>query len=116
MREKALPELDDEFASEASEFETLDELRGEIRATHRARRSSSRADEQFREAAVDAAVDDADVEIPDDIVRSRAPRSSSTASSTTLGHRGIDPEAFMQMQGRPRDELVADVQPRPSGR
>ena len=31
VREKVLPELDDDFASDASEFETLEELRGDIR-------------------------------------------------------------------------------------
>src|SRR5919108_72787 len=53
VREKELPELDDEFTAEASEFETLDELRDEIRARIAAA-LQDRVEAEFREAAVDA--------------------------------------------------------------
>src|ERR1700754_1800613 len=71
VREKNLPELDDDFASDATEFETLEELRGDIRDKV-GNALNSRAEEDFRIAAVDAAVDAATVEIPDEIVTARA--------------------------------------------
>ncbi len=63
VREKRLPELDDDFALEASEFDTLDELRADITEKLRVA-AEARSDEQFREAAVEAAVANAEVEIP----------------------------------------------------
>ena len=67
MREKILPELDDDFASDASEFDTLEELRADIREKV-GKALSSRAEEDFRIAAIDAAVDNATVEVPDELV------------------------------------------------
>src|SRR5918996_718750 len=52
VREKNLPEFDDEFAAEASEFETLDELREEIPG-HLAEALSHQAEDEFRAAAGD---------------------------------------------------------------
>ena len=63
VREKNLPDLDDEFAAEASEFETLDELRDEVRRRIAAA-LESRIEAEFREAAVDAAADAARIELP----------------------------------------------------
>ena len=55
VREKVLPELDDDFAAEASEFETLEELRADI-GKRVAEAVDERAEQDFRVAAVDAAV------------------------------------------------------------
>ena len=63
VREKILPELDDDFASDASEFDTLEELRADIREKV-GEALGSRAEEDFRIAAIDAAVDAATVEVP----------------------------------------------------
>ena len=71
VREKILPELDDDFASDASEFDTLEELRADIREKV-GEALNSRAEEDFRIAAIDAAVANATVEVPDDLVIARA--------------------------------------------
>lgn len=109
VREKRLPELDDDFAVQASEYDTLDELRSEIAEKLRAA-AAQRADEQFREAAVEAAVDNAEVEIPEELARARAEEMFHRFEHQ-LEHRGIDPESFARIQGKPREELVADVTP-----
>src|SRR5919201_1064268 len=62
VREKQLPELDDDFAAEASEFETLEELREEIRGRVAAA-LEQRVEAEFREAAVNAAAAAAKVEL-----------------------------------------------------
>ena len=67
VKEKELPELDDDFASEASEFDTLDELRADIE--HKLEHAQEHSiEDEFREAAVDAAVAEADVDLPDELV------------------------------------------------
>jgi trigger factor len=109
VREKILPELDDEFAADASEFDSLEELRADIREKVGAA-LGSRAEEDFRIAAVDAAVDGATVEIPDDLVTARATeRWESTERQ--LAQRGMDPNAFLQMQGKTREELIEESKP-----
>jgi trigger factor len=109
VREKVLPELDDEFASEASEFETLEELRADIREKVGAA-MNSRAEEDFRIAAVDAAVAAATVEVPADLVTARAAERWERMERQLAG-RGMDPRAFLQMQGKTREELIEESKP-----
>jgi trigger factor len=71
VREKKLPELDDGFAAEASEFETLDELRAELRRRIAAA-LEARIEADFRDAAVDAAADAAQIELPKELIHARA--------------------------------------------
>ncbi len=109
VREKDLPELTDEFAADASEFETLEELRGEI-GSRIAEALSQRAEEEFRAAAVDAAVDGARVEIPEAIARARAEESLERFLHN-LTHQGVDPQAFINVQEGGRDAMLANVMP-----
>ncbi len=109
VREKILPELDDEFASDATEFETLEELRGDIREKVGAA-LNSRAEEDFRIAAVDAAVENATVAIPDEIVTALATERWERMERQ-LAQQGMDPNMFLQMQGKTRDELIEESKP-----
>ncbi|HEY7950169.1 MAG TPA: trigger factor [Solirubrobacterales bacterium] len=109
VREKVLPELDDEFAAEASEFETLDELRADI-AKRVAEAVDERAEQDFRVAAIDAAVDAATVELPDDLVAARAGERLERFERQIAG-QGMSPEAFLQMQGKTREELLEESRP-----
>jgi trigger factor len=109
VREKQLPELDDEFAAQASEFDTLAELREDIAAKIR-EALEHRAEDEFRQGAVDAAVEEATVEVPDDVVTARATDMWERVERSLQG-RGISPEAYLRMQNRSRDELIADAKP-----
>lgn len=109
VREKILPELDDDFASEASEFETLEELRADI-AKRVSEAVDERAEQDFRVAAVDAAVDAASVEMPDALVRARAEERWDRVERQ-LAARGMDPDAYLQMQGKTREELLEESKP-----
>ena len=107
VREKILPELDDEFASEASEFDTLEELRGDIREKV-GTALGSRAEEDFRVAAIDAAVAEATVEVPEELATARATERWERMERQLAG-RGMDPNQFLQMQGKTRDELIEET-------
>jgi trigger factor len=109
VREKVLPELDDEFASEASEFDTLEELRADI-AERVAEAVGERAERDFRVAAVDAAVDAATVEIPADLATARAEERWDRVARQ-LSARGMNPDAYLQMQGKTREELLEESRP-----
>ncbi|HEX5930013.1 MAG TPA: trigger factor [Solirubrobacterales bacterium] len=109
VREKVLPELDDDFASEASEFESLEELRSDIREKVGAA-LEGRAEEDFRIAAIDAAVDAATVDVPAEIVTARATERWERMERQ-LAQRGMDPNAFLQMQGKTREEIIEESKP-----
>jgi trigger factor len=109
VREKVLPELDDDFASEASEFETLEELRSDI-AKRVSEAVDERAEQDFRVAAVDAAVDAATVEMPSALVLARAEERWDRVERQ-LSARGMDPNAYLQMQGKTREELLEESKP-----
>jgi trigger factor len=109
VREKVLPELDDDFAAEASEFETLGELREDI-GRRVAEAVEERAEQDFRVAAVDAAVATATVEMPDDLVAARAEERWERVERQ-LAARGMSPDAYLQMQGKTREELLEESKP-----
>ena len=109
VREKILPELDDDFASDASEFDTLEELRAEIREKV-GTALGSRAEEDFRIAAIDAAVEEATVDVPEDLATARATERWEGMERQLAG-QGMDPNAFLQMQGKTREELIEETKP-----
>jgi trigger factor len=109
VREKVLPELDDDFASEASEFDTLEELRADI-GERVGKALGERADQDFRVAAVDAAVDAATIEIPDELVTARAAERWERVERQIAG-QGMNPDQFLQMQGKTREEVLEESKP-----
>ncbi len=106
VREKILPELDDDFASEASEFDTLAELRSDI-AKRVGEAVNERSEQDFRVAAVDAAAEMATVDIPADLVTARAEERWERVERQ-LAARGMDPNTYLQMQGKTREELLEE--------
>jgi trigger factor len=108
VREKQLPDLDDDFASEASEFDTLDELREEI-SSQIAVALERQADAAFREAAVDAAAERIELELPDDLVHARAHEMWERFERQLQG-RGMDPAAYLKMVGKTREEFVTEAE------
>jgi trigger factor len=109
VRDKVLPDLDDDFASEASEFDTLDELRADIREKL-SEVVDSRIEQDFRVAAIDAAADEATIEIPDELVADRAAERWGRVERQ-LAARGMSPDSYLQMQGKTREEVIAEAKP-----
>jgi trigger factor len=109
VREKQLPELNDDFAADASEFETLDELREHLRGQLR-EALEHRAEDEFRAAAVDAAAEQATIDLPKDLVHARA-HEMWDRIERSLAARGIDPATYARMQGKDRHDLINDAEP-----
>jgi trigger factor len=109
VREKILPALDDDFASEASEFDTLEELRDDIR-TRLGEAVGQRIEQDFRIAAIDAALAGATVELPDELALARATERWERVERQLAG-RGMDPAAYLQVQGKTRDEVIEEAKP-----
>ena len=109
VKEKRLPELDDDFAVEAGGFDSLDELRTEIES--RIAEAEERAIEaEFREAAVDAVVAQAKIEVPKELVHSKA-HEMWHRTARRLAAQGINPEQYLAMTGKGEEELVVESEP-----
>jgi trigger factor len=109
VKEKKLPELDDDFAVEAGGYDSLDELRAEIQS--RIAQAEERAIEaEFREAAVDAVVAQAKVEVPHELVHSKA-HEMWHRTARRLQAQGIDPDQYLAMTGKEEEELVTESEP-----
>ena len=106
VKEKRLPELDDDFAVEAGGYDSLDELRAEIES--RIGQAEERAIEaEFREAAVDAVVDQAKIAVPHELVHSKA-HEMWHRTARRLAAQGINPEQYLSMTGKTEEELVIE--------
>jgi trigger factor len=108
VKEKRLPEADDELAAEAGGFDTLDELRGEIES-RLAERDEQAIDQEFRQAVVDAAVDRSTVDIRDDLVHAKA-HDMWSETARRLRAQGIDPGRYLEMVGKTEEELVHEAE------
>ncbi len=109
VKAKQLPELDDDLAVEAGGFDTLDELREDLR--RRLSEAQQEAiDRDWREAAVDAAAANAEVEIPSDLVHSKA-HDMWHQTAHRLQHQGLDPQQYLQFVNKTEEELVTETEP-----
>jgi trigger factor len=109
VREKVLPELDDEFAASAGGFDSLDELRDDVREKLR-EAAEQRIDADFRLAAVDAAVEASKVEVPAEILAGRATERWQRVERQ-IAAQGLDPAAYLRMQGKTREEIIEESKP-----
>jgi len=108
VKEKQLPELDDDFAVDAG-FDDLEELRGDIRE-RLLESERARVQAEYRQAALDAAVANATVPVTPELVSARA-REMLERNLHQLAHRGISREAYLQITGRTEEEIVAEAEP-----
>jgi trigger factor len=107
VKEKRLPDLDDDFASEASEFDTLDELRADIH--HKLEHAQEHSiEDEFRQEAVDAAVAEADIDLPEELVTARA-QEMWERTERVLRAQGIDPESYLAASGRTQEQMVEEA-------
>jgi trigger factor len=109
VKEKRLPELDDDFAIEAGGYDSIDELREEIQGRLR-ERDEAAIEREFREAAVDAVAAEADIDVPHDLVHSKA-HEMWHQTAHRLQHQGIDPQQYLQITGKEEEELVTESEP-----
>src|SRR5919197_3586564 len=103
VQEKVLPELDDDLAKAASEFDTLAELRSSIEQTLR-EQLQEEVDAAFRAAAVDELVRASQVQPAPPLVSSRAGDLLS-GFLRSLEQRGISVEAYLQATGGSAEQL-----------
>ncbi|GAA1817905.1 trigger factor [Planosporangium flavigriseum] len=103
VKEKQLPELDDDFAQLASEFDTLEELRGDLRTRlERVKRVEQLYD--ARDKALKALVEAADVPAPEGVVREEVEQRKE-AMNDQLQRIGASMDEYLQSEGKAQEDL-----------
>jgi trigger factor len=107
VKERVLPDLDDEFASEASEFETLDELTADLRE-----RSTSikkvQAQMALREKTGEVLAELVEEDVPDALIAQEMQQRLQDLSMR-LEAQGMTLDTWIAMSGKEPDEVVADL-------
>jgi len=109
IKEEQLPELDDEFASEVSEFDTLDEYKADLRKNLETTKAKEAA-EAKEEAAIAVAVENATIEIPAPMLLSQQERMIDEFAQQ-IAYQGLSFDQYLQFTGSTREKLVEQVAP-----
>lgn len=98
-----VPELDDEFAKDVSEFETLDELKADLRAKVLKRKEDA-AQTAFETAVMDKAIANAGMEVPDTMVEYELDRQLENFENRVASY-GMKLDQYLGMMGTNREEF-----------
>ncbi len=109
IKEKKLPELDDEFASEVSDFETMAEYKADVEKKIRERREAN-AKTMKENAAVDAAIANAQMDIPDAMLKTQASNLVNDFARR-MQMQGLSMEQYMQYTGQDENALLEQMKP-----
>lgn len=114
IKEKQLPELNDEFAGEVSEFETLDEYKEDIRKklTEKKEEDAKAAKE---DAVIQAIIDGAQMEIPEAMVETQQ-RQLVDDFAQRLQMQGLSIEQYFQFTGMTFDKMMEQMKPQAESR
>ena len=107
IKVKELPALDDEFAKDVSEFDTLDELKKDVREKMLAERAEA-AKRAFEDAAMSKVAAGIQADIPDAMIEEQAKRFVDNFRMQ-LQSQGVPYEEYMKMTGMEEEKLLADA-------
>lgn len=103
IKVKELPELDDEFAKETSEFDTIAELKADI-TTKLEAANAERADREFEEAVINTVAENAKVEIPAVMVEKEVDKMVQNLQQR-LQYQGLNLEQYFQFTGTDEEKM-----------
>lgn len=108
IKKKELPELDDEFASDVSECETLEEYRQEVEKKLTERKQAE-AREKIEDQAVDQAAENAEMDIPQAMIDLQV-RQMEDDMGYRLQMQGMTKEMYFQMTGLTEERMKQDLE------
>ena len=106
---KELPELDDDFAKDVSEFDTLAEYKEDVKKnlTEKKAEDARRAKE---DAAVDKAIENAQMDIPEAMIETQT-RQMLDDFARRMQSQGLSMEQYFQFTGQSVDKMMEDMKP-----
>ncbi|CVI73182.1 Trigger factor [Clostridiales bacterium CHKCI001] len=109
IKTKKVPELDDEFASDVSDFDTLDEYKEDLKKTilERKQKNAKTAKEN---ALVDKVIENAQMDIPEPMIELEV-RQMADEFAQRMQMQGLSMEQYMQYTGLTSEKLLEEMKP-----
>ena len=109
IKAKELPELDDEFASEVSECETMDAYRAEVKKNIKERKERT-GKEKKENQAVDQAIENAQMDIPEAMIEFQV-RQMADDFARRIQQQGLTVEQYFQFTGKTAEKMMEEMRP-----
>ena len=106
---KELPELDDDFAKDVSEFDTLAEYKEHVK-TNLEDKKANEAKRAKEDAAVDKAIENAQMDIPEAMLMTQC-RQMLDDFSRRMQSQGLSMDQYFQFTGMTADKMMEDMKP-----
>ena len=106
VKVKELPELNDEFAADTTEFNTLEELTADVRAKAEADVAEA-AKNELRNRVIEKVVENTTVEVPEAMIKNEI-ENQLMELNYQLQYQGFGMEQFLQMTGKTMEEFKAE--------
>ena len=106
VKVKELPELNDEFAADTTEFNTLEELTADVRAKAEADAAEA-AKNELRNRVIEKVVENTTVEVPEAMIKNEI-ENQLMELNYQLQYQGFGMEQFLQMTGKTMEEFKAE--------
>ena len=109
IKEKEMPELDDEFASEVSECETLEDYKAEVKKKIKESKETE-GKEKKENQAVDQAVENAEMDIPQPMIDLQV-RQMADDFARRIQQQGLTVEQYFQFTGLTEEKMMEELKP-----
>lgn len=109
IKAKELPVIDDDFAQDVSEFDTLDEFKADIRKKLTEKKEAA-AKTDKENAVVDKAIENAEMDIPQPMIDSQADQMADEFAQR-IQYQGLTLDQYFQFTGMTREKMLEDLQP-----
>ncbi len=109
IKAKELPELNDEFASDVSEFETLAEYKEDIRKNLKESKEKEAKDEK-ESKVIEAIIKDADMEIPEAMIETQQEQMLDEFAQR-MSYQGLSMEQYYQFTGASKERMLEQLKP-----
>ena len=109
IKAKELPEIDDEFAAEVSEFDTLEEYKADVKAKIKEQKAAEGNAKQ-EDQVVEQAVKNATYELPEAMVETQAEQMANDFAQR-MQSQGLTMEQYFQFTGTTAEQMMEDLKP-----
>ncbi len=114
IKVKEYPELDDDFAQDVSEFDTLDEYKADIKKNLEEKKAQeAEADKESK--VIEAIVNDSEMDIPEKMIEAQSQQMVEEFAQN-IAMQGISFDQYMQFTGTTVDQLTEQVKPQAEAR
>ena len=109
IKKKELPKLDDEFAKDVSEFDTLKELKESIKKKQQ-EQNDERAKYETQDAVIKAVCENVKVDIPSGMIETETENMLKDMEQR-LAYQGLKLDQYLQMMGKTKEEMQKEYEP-----